>query len=130
VAISLRRYVGLPIARALGWYLVFLTTSVMVFVGLLVLFVNEGSVTASQLFLSCGAFVITWLAGLVTPVAPAGIGMRELVLLFLLKGLVLESDLLVTVLLSRVVTVAGVVLFSLAALCLPSCESGSEQKIR
>jgi uncharacterized membrane protein YbhN (UPF0104 family) len=92
----------------------------MVFVGLLVLFVNEGSVTASQFFLSCGAFVIAWLAGLVTPVAPAGIGVREFVLLFLLKGLVLESDLLVTVLLSRVVTVAGDVLFFLAALCLPS----------
>jgi uncharacterized membrane protein YbhN (UPF0104 family) len=101
----------------------------MVFVGLLVLFVNEGSDTASQVFLICGAFVITWLAGSVTPGAPAGIGVRELVLLFLLKGLVLESDLLLAVLLSRVVTVAGDVLFFLAALCFLSRESGYEQKI-
>jgi uncharacterized membrane protein YbhN (UPF0104 family) len=130
VAIVLKRYIGLPIARALGWYTIFLTTSGMVFVGLLLLFVNESSVTPSQVFLFCGAFVIAWLAGLVTPGAPAGIGVRELVLLFLLKGLVLESDLLLAVFLSRVVTIAGDVLFFLAALCLPSRESGSEQKIR
>jgi hypothetical protein len=54
---------------------------------------------------------------------------RELVLLFLLKGLVLDSDLLLAVLISRVVTVAGDVLFFLAALCFLSRESDYEQKI-
>ncbi|MDZ7598490.1 MAG: hypothetical protein U5J82_09410 [Desulfobacterales bacterium] len=37
-------------------------------------------VTFSTFFALCGAYVIAWLAGLVTPGAPAGVGVRELVL--------------------------------------------------
>lgn len=54
-----------------------------------------------------GVYVLAWLAGLVTPGAPAGVGVRELVLLFLLKGIVAEADLLLAVVLGRVVTVVG-----------------------
>ncbi len=60
-----------------------------------------------------GAFVISWLVGLITPGAPAGVGVRELVLLFLLKGVVAEVDLLLAVALGRVITVIGDFLFFL-----------------
>ncbi len=64
----------------------------------------------------CGAFVIAWLAGFVVPGAPAGAGVRELVLLFFLKGKVPEAELLLAVIVSRAVTVAGdVIMYALSA---------------
>ena len=57
--------------------------------------------------LLCGAYVIAWLAGLVTPGAPAGIGVREAVLLFLLGNVLPHADLLLAVLIGRMVTVFG-----------------------
>jgi uncharacterized membrane protein YbhN (UPF0104 family) len=112
----LNRYVSLNITRAFGWYVVFLTIAGLLFVGLLELFTVKNSISASQLLPYCGAFVVAWLAGFITPGAPAGIGVREVVLMVLLKGLVDEADLLVAVLMSRVVTVAGDVLFFLLSL--------------
>ena len=63
---------------------------------------------------------MAWLAGLLTPGAPAGIGVRELVLVLLLKGIVPEAELLLAVLLSRLVTVGGDLLFYLVAMAIPA----------
>lgn len=63
-----------------------------------------------------GAYVISWLAGLLTPGAPAGIGVRELVLYTMLIGTFDQSIIAPTVLLGRAVNVVGDVLFFLAAL--------------
>ena len=60
-----------------------------------------------------GAYVLAWLVGLVTPGAPAGVGIRELVLLFVLKGVIPETDLLLAVVMGRVVTIFGDVLYFL-----------------
>lgn len=54
-----------------------------------------------------GAFTIAWLVGFLSPGAPAGVGIREAVLLILLAGEVSENHLLLSTLLSRVVTVIG-----------------------
>lgn len=83
----------------------------MVFVGLLQLLMEENVISSLQMLTICGAFIVAWLVGLVTPGAPAGIGVRELVLLGLLKGFASESDLLLAILLSRLITVGGDVLF-------------------
>jgi uncharacterized membrane protein YbhN (UPF0104 family) len=115
MALGLKRYLGLSITRTFGWHIVFLMISGMVFVSLLALIMREGSIDFTNTLLFCGAFVVAWLAGLVTPGAPAGVGVRELVLVMLLKGLVPESDLLLAVLLSRIVTVGGDILFFLLA---------------
>lgn len=112
---GLTRYIGLPIARAVGWYTTFLIVSGMIFVGLLALLMGGGEIAISQVLPFCGAFVVAWILGLVTPGAPAGVGVRELVLMVLLRGRIDEADLLMAVLLSRVVTVAGDVLFFLLA---------------
>lgn len=110
---------GVPgIARAMWLQTCFLATSGAVF--LTVLMVTHKTTPEAGLLLpaACGAYVLAWLAGLVTPGAPAGVGVREAVLLFLLKGLFAPSDLLVAAVLGRIVTASGDVLFYLSALTL------------
>jgi uncharacterized membrane protein YbhN (UPF0104 family) len=68
-------------------------------------------VTFSTFSVLCGSYVIAWLAGLITPGAPAGVGVRELVLLFLLGEQIPAADLLLAVVLGRIVTVVGDLLF-------------------
>lgn len=83
----------------------FLAVSGLVFVILVGMLAGDvGGLKAAAVV---GAYVLAWLAGLLTPGAPAGIGIRETVLLFLLAGIVNEADLLLAVVLGRLVTVGG-----------------------
>lgn len=114
-AVFLSRFLGPLVARAFGWHAGFLALSGILFVGLIKL-LSATSLTGLDVWLMLGgAYVMAWLAGLVTPGAPAGVGVRELVLLFLLKGIVSEADLLLAVVLGRLVTVTGDLLFFAAA---------------
>lgn len=72
---------------------------------------NEGGSIYKRGYLYAVHYVVAWLVGLVTPGAPAGVGVRELILLFLLKGLVNDEDLLMAVVLGRRLTFAGDLLF-------------------
>lgn len=65
--------------------------------------------------LTAGAFAIAWLAGFLTPGAPAGIGVRESVLLLILSPFVGTGPVLLLAALARVVTVAGDALLAAAA---------------
>lgn len=95
--------------------LLFLAVSAGVFTALIyVISGGEGLSVENHLMIG-GAYIVAWLVGLVTPGAPAGVGVREMILLLLLKGMVTETDLLTTVLLSRAVTVVGDIVFFLAA---------------
>lgn len=69
--------------------------------------------------ISSGAYVLAWLAGLLTPGAPAGVGIREAILLILLKDIVPETDLLVAVMTGRLVTVLGDLLTFVIAIFIP-----------
>lgn len=113
-AIATRYLIGPSTAKALGWQSVFLFISGVLFVATLAQIVPL-SLDSTLLTTFCGAYVIAWLAGMVTPGAPAGLGIRELVLLMLLGSRVAEADLLLAVVLGRVVTVLGDVLFFLYA---------------
>lgn len=105
--ILLLRFFGLPTARAFCWYFGFLVVSALLFVGLVEL-LADNHVYEAHFWLSLGgAFVLAWLIGLVTPGAPAGVGVRELALMFLLRGAVGEADLLLAVVMGRMVTVVG-----------------------
>lgn len=64
--------------------------------------------------LVCG-YVVAWLAGLLTPGAPAGLGVREVVLIFLLSDLAQEPVVVAAVLVSRLVNIVGDFLFFLSA---------------
>lgn len=103
---------GKNILHAYISYLVFLSISGVIFASLLAIVSNGYE---SHYHYVIAAFVIAWLAGLITPGAPAGIGVRELVLLFLLKGVIAEPDILIAVILGRLVSVLGDLIFYIAA---------------
>lgn len=106
------RWISASIALAIFLYAVFLGCSGLIFVTVLLLSHTNFSVNIPFL---CGAYVIAWLAGLITPGAPAGAGVRELVLYSLLYTLITKEEIVVGVLLARVVTVFGDLLFYLIA---------------
>jgi glycosyltransferase 2 family protein len=115
VAAVLRTSFGPAAVWAFGWYVGFLAMSGVLFVSLIGATFPSAVASGANWIVLCGAYVLAWLAGLLTPGAPAGVGVRELVLLFLLKGLVGESELLLAVVLGRVVTVVGDLLFFVIA---------------
>lgn len=112
---GLSKFISHAIAKTFVWYALFFMLSCMIFIGLLMLLTDGSMSSIGQVLVISGAFVVAWTVGLVTPGSPAGVGVRELVLLVLLKGLVNEVDLLLAVLLSRVITVCGDILFFLIA---------------
>ncbi len=106
-AILIRRFIGLTAAHAFGWYVVFLLISGLLFIVLIELLVENHGAGIGFWFALGGAYVLAWLAGLITPGAPAGVGVRELMLFFLLKGVIGEADLILAVVLGRMITVGG-----------------------
>ena len=117
--LGLARFLDLKVLRAFAYYIIFLFISGLIFTGVLFLIAESSPLTPSVALMFCSTFVVAWLIGLITPGAPAGIGVRELILVMLLKGLAPESELLLAVLLSRIVTVSGdVCFFLLASFCL------------
>lgn len=74
------------------------------------------SVTPSLYLVIVGAYVIAWLIGLLTPGAPAGIGIREVVLYALLSPVADMPTILMAVVLGRMTTVSGDCLFFVGAL--------------
>ena len=115
VMIALKYYADITILCAFGCYFLFLVCSGMIFVGLLVLINGDIQVTPIQSITLCAAFIVALLVGLVTPGAPAGVGVREVILIILLADLIPESDLLLAILLSRIVTVGGDICFFMGA---------------
>ena len=109
---------SITFARALFWHISFLTLSALLFICLVELVTEQFTLERINLLLLIGAYVIAWLIGFVSPGAPAGIGIREMVLFFLLKGLIGESDLLIALVLGRIVTVMGDVVFFVLAVML------------
>lgn len=105
---------------------IYLILSGLVFVGTLSLVAPGLSFTPSFIVGCCGAFVCAWLSGLVTPGAPAGAGVREMVLWFFLSSAANHHDILLAVVFSRMVTVAGDLLFFLAARLIPQIGAGTE----
>ncbi len=116
--VVLKQVFGRAMAAAFAWHAFFLILSGVVFVGLVELFTVPVAVESKDWLPLVGAYVLAWLIGLVALGAPAGVGVRELVLLFLLKSMVSESNLLLIVLIGRVMTVAGDILFYVLALFL------------
>jgi uncharacterized membrane protein YbhN (UPF0104 family) len=106
----IRRGFSPDLARAAALQLVFLGLSGIIFSTLFKLLGGEWNWLPVA-----GAYVVAWLIGLVTPGAPAGVGVREAVLFFLLRPLLGQADLLEIILIGRLVTAAGDLVFFLAA---------------
>lgn len=102
---GISRSLGAWFARAFILHCVFLVVSGLVFAGIISLLVNNPRFLLwPELW---GAFILAWLAGLVTPGAPAGAGIREWVLILLLNKMIGENILLLAIVLGRLTTVIG-----------------------
>jgi glycosyltransferase 2 family protein len=109
-----RRFIDLSVTYAAAFYFIFLCIGSCVFSA--VLFIVAAPSQTYQFtpsFSICGVYIIAWLVGLITPGAPAGAGVREMVLYFFLQSVIQPSSLIVVIVLSRIITILGEVVFSL-----------------
>jgi hypothetical protein len=112
IAVLLRALFSTWLARAYWQQVVFLLVSGLIFACLLN-FLGEPAdgVDWRHTMVVVGVFILAWTVGLVTPGAPAGAGVRELVLLAGLNGLAPDEVILAAVLISRIITIIGDLLF-------------------
>jgi hypothetical protein len=108
---------GIYAAKAHLSYVIFLTISGSIFVGINIL-LNINTADNYNFTFLAGAFVIAWLAGLAIPGAPAGVGVREAVVAIILNDAVPMQDIIIAVILGRLVTISGDILFFITASCL------------
>lgn len=120
-------FMGLKVVHAFMLQAAFLLVSGVIFAGLIFLISENKILEFWYFFTIIGAYVLAWLLGLITPGAPAGIGVRELVLLLLLNGVFAEADLLIAVLMGRLVSVAGDIIFFLFSFLIPTKSSDLER---
>lgn len=99
---------GLPGARvALPTFAVYVSNYVLIGIGLWIVGRASGFPQALDLPLVTAAFALSWLIGFLAPGAPAGLGVREGIMVVLLSGSAGNEYLLVFVLLARLVTMLG-----------------------
>jgi uncharacterized membrane protein YbhN (UPF0104 family) len=110
-----RNYCRRGFASALLWQIVFLAAAGFLFAVILTMLGAAEHRGVAGWIQVVGAYALAWLAGFVMPGAPAGIGIREAVLILLLGGTVSEGGLLTAVVLSRAVTATGDMLFFAAS---------------
>jgi len=118
VATLLTRYLNVKIVNAFVCYICFLSVLGTLFLSVLMLLTNDLLLSASKGTILSSAFVFAWLVGFLTPGAPAGLGVREFMLLMLLENVVSETELLRAVLYCRIITAFGDIIFFVAALVL------------
>lgn len=112
-----RRFFSTHLSRAALIYTTFLFATSLVFTAIVAITLSL-TLTVDGLFAICGGYVVAWLAGLLTPGAPAGIGVREIVLYALLQSIITKPDLLLVISIGRIVTVSGDLLYFFAAVLL------------
>lgn len=114
LSLALLRLGSADLAAAQALQAFFLLLSSGCFVALLH-FLDPAAIASLERFLLVvAAFNIAWLVGLVTPGAPAGIGVREALIVGSLGSFMTHETLLLAVLLSRLVSVFGDLMFWLA----------------
>lgn len=111
---------GRQVAYSFLWQILFMLVSGVIFIALILMMSGGEELTIWHWLTIGGAYIAAWLVGLVTPGAPAGVGIRELILLFMLNGVIGEKDLLMAVLIGRLVTVGGDFLFFAFANTIPT----------
>ena len=107
VAGVLRGLIGRHVQKAFLLDLLFLAISGLVFLTLLHLLAKNTNILSHQWPMLIGAYVVAWLLGLLTPGAPAGIGVREALLILLTPSIIKETELLPVVAINRMITMTG-----------------------
>jgi uncharacterized membrane protein YbhN (UPF0104 family) len=105
---------GIAAAQGFFCYFLFVTCGGIVFAAVFHL-ADAGGITPDTIVPVCSGAVIAWLAGLVTPGSPSGLGVREAVLYFFLRDIADRQVIVLSVLLWRLITVSGDALFFLSA---------------
>lgn len=96
---------GRALAVSSVCYMLFFSGTGFVFV--LTFALATGSFDIPMLSAVIGAYVVAWTVGFLTPGAPAGLGVREAALLFLLKDVAPESVVLLAAALMRAINIGG-----------------------
>ena len=96
------------IAKRLGFAMALMFMWSSTFVATMFLLGQPMDITLA--FALIGLYLLAWLAGFLTPGAPSGLGIREVVMLMFISGFVYESILMSAMVVHRVVTVIGDVL--------------------
>lgn len=117
IAFVTRRFFSIHLSRATLIYTAFLLASGLVFTAIVVITLSV-TLTTNGLLAICGGYVVAWLAGLITPGAPAGLGIREVVLYALFQTIMSQTDLLLVIGLGRIVTIVGDLLYFFATVFL------------
>ena len=73
-----------------------------------------------------GLYILSWVAGFLTPGAPSGLGIREFILLMFLGGILNEDILLSAIVMHRALQIAG----DIAAYIMASCYAQMKSKPR
>ncbi|MGA7439602.1 MAG: hypothetical protein WBW32_15895, partial [Luteibacter sp.] len=107
VAWVVRRHLGGHLARAFALYLFYLSLSGFTFLVVVLTHAPHEAAVAHDWVALCAAYVAAWLIGMLTPGAPAGLGVRELVILFLLQDRMDAATLLFAVLATRVIAIGA-----------------------
>jgi hypothetical protein len=113
--LAIRRVLGPHVLLAYVFYSLFLFLSGTIFFFVLREVATAAHLDSSFFLIVCSSYIIAWLTGLLTPGAPAGIGIREVVLLFFLKNYISEDELFFSVLVGRAVTTVGDIIAFTAA---------------
>ena len=69
--------------------------------------VQDFSLVWHNFFIISGIHLTAWLVGYLTPGAPGGIGVKEAVMVFLMGGLMVKSDILLVTVLLRIASILG-----------------------
>ena len=80
-------------------------TSIITFT--IFLLISPIEISFLDLRIYIGAILIAWIIGFITPGAPGGLGVREAVLIFLLKSVMADETIILGVIISRVVSIVG-----------------------
>jgi len=118
IALGLKWQDKSSLIKAIARYFLFLVISGTVFLCVLYSIVDNWTATPALVLPLIGVYVIAWLAGLITPGSPAGVGVREFILILLLKPFFAEVDIVLAVIISRITTVVGDCFFYLYSLSL------------
>lgn len=103
---------GRALSRALAW-----SVSVWIFYGLQIwiLATRLGAPAGKTALIALGGFAFAWSVGFVVVFAPAGAGVRDVLLLLMLRPVLSTADATAVVLVSRVLLTAGDLLTAAAA---------------
>lgn len=116
-----------PLLMAQICYFLFSTLAAALFFGLTTITTGKPDQTAAHWPLIVGGYSFAWAGGLVTPGAPAGLGVREAILIALLSAALHEQPVLIAAMLFRVVTILGDNLFFLQAILFGHWQSSRKQ---